>query len=45
MWEKSEQAYSWLLTGGVLGFGALIDFIVILCGYFKDKEGAYLKRW
>ena len=33
----------WLLTGGLFGFGALIDFIVILCGAFKDKNGAVIK--
>ena len=29
----------WLLTAGWLGIGALIDFIVIVCGKFKDGEG------
>lgn len=33
----------WLLTGGCFGIGALIDFIMILCGAFKDKSGAVIK--
>ena len=33
----------WLLTLGFLGFGSLIDFIMILCGSFKDGTGAVIK--
>ena len=33
----------WLFTGGLFGIGALIDFIMIICGAFKDKYGAALK--
>lgn len=33
----------YLLTLGVFGIGWIYDFIVILCGSFKDKDGAVLK--
>jgi len=35
----------WLLTGGILGFGALVDFIMILVGAFRDKEGRKVENW
>lgn len=35
----------WLLTLGILGVGALIDFIMIIVGSFKDKEGKRLEDW
>ena len=33
----------WLLTGGLLGFGVLVDFIIILCGNFSDSDGLKIK--
>ncbi len=33
----------WLLTGGLFGVGALVDFIVILIGGFRDKANMPLK--
>ncbi len=35
----------WLLTLGLFGIGALIDFIMIIVGKFKDKEGKYIQNW
>lgn len=35
----------WLLTLGILDVGALIDFIMIIVGSFKDKEGKRLEDW
>lgn len=35
----------WFLTLGVVGIGALIDFIMIIVGSFKDKEGKKLEDW
>lgn len=33
----------WLLTGGFFTIGAIIDFIVILVGGFKDSNGLNIK--
>ena len=33
----------WLFTGGCFGVGVFIDFILILVGSFKDKEGKVVK--
>lgn len=35
----------WLLTLGCFGIGALIDFIMILCGNFTDKDGKVIEQW
>jgi TM2 domain-containing membrane protein YozV len=34
-----------ILTLGGLGIWVLIDFIMILAGSFKDKEGNTVKNW
>ena len=33
----------WLLTLGIFGIGTIVDFIMILCGSFKDKDGFEIK--
>ena len=35
----------WLLTGGLLGIGALIDFIMIIVGSFRDADGNVIDQW
>ena len=40
---KTGTGILWLFTGGLLGIGAVVDFIMILCGSFTDKDGAILK--
>jgi TM2 domain-containing membrane protein YozV len=34
-----------ILTAGGFGIWTLIDFIMIIVGAFKDKEGAALTEW
>ena len=35
----------WLLTLGLFGFGELVDFLLILFGSFRDKDGLRIKNW
>lgn len=34
----------WLFTFGLFGIGIIVDFIMILCGAFKDSTGAPILR-
>lgn len=43
--NKVGTGILWLLTFGCFGIGALIDWILILCGEFKDDEGHPLLDW
>lgn len=35
----------WLVTGGILGIGWLVDLIMIIVGTFKDKQGKKVTQW
>ena len=35
----------WILTLGCLGIGTFIDWIMILCGSFKDIDGRRITNW
>lgn len=34
----------YLCTGGLFGIGALVDFIMILCGKFTRKDGSLVDK-
>jgi TM2 domain-containing membrane protein YozV len=42
---KVGTALIWFFTLGLAGFGAIIDFIMIIVGSFKDKQGRKLEDW
>mgnify|MGYP001485709447 CR=1 FL=1 len=35
----------YIFTVGFFGIGVLIDFIMILVGSFKDKNGSVISKW
>ena len=35
----------WLLSGGLLGIGWLVDLIMIIVGSFTDKEEKVIEDW
>ena len=41
---KIGSAIAMIFTLGGLGIWVLVDFIIILCGDFKDKDGKVIKR-
>ena len=42
---KVGSGIAQILTLGGLGLWVLIDFIMIICGSFKDKEGSPITEW
>ena len=42
---KIGTAIAMLFTAGGLGIWTLIDFIFIVAGIMKDKEGRLIKNW
>ncbi len=42
---KTGTGILYLFTGGLLGFGALVDLIMIIVGSFTDASGAFVSKW
>lgn len=40
---KIGTGFLYLLTGGLFGIGALVDFVMLLCGTFTDASGKKIK--
>lgn len=40
---KIGTGFLYLLTGGLFGIGALVDFVMLLCGTFTDASGRQIK--
>ncbi len=41
---KNATGVLYLLTGGLLGMGLAVDFLMILFGYFRDRDGLRLSN-
>lgn len=42
---RTASGVLWLVTFGLLGFGTIIDIILLLTGEFRDREGRPLLIW
>jgi TM2 domain-containing membrane protein YozV len=42
---KTGTGILWLFTLGLFGIGTLIDWILIVCGEFKDIDELPIKNW